>query len=166
MQQDPTDITSREASATDTADVDNVFNEAFKPLRSIYRPTGDAIAHQAERAKEGTRLVAEVKGRIVGTVQFVVHKRHVHVIGLAVRPDFQRMGVARRMIEWIVDQTPSLGHNVVALDTIKETGNVPLFERIGFRVVHEQVATWCVSDDYAEVHDVKMERDVAERLRL
>lgn len=76
-----------------------VSREAFERLRLVYRPTGAAAVLQADRANEGTRLVAEIDNRIVGTVQFDVHRLHVHLIGLAVQPEFQRRGVARNMIE-------------------------------------------------------------------
>jgi GNAT superfamily N-acetyltransferase len=154
------EITIREASVSDSAEVAEVFNAAFTPLRSIYRPTDEAAACQTERIAEGTRIVAEFSRRIVGTVQFVNHKKNVHLIGLAVHPEFQRKGVARYLIEWIVARTPSLGQKV-ALNTIRETGNVPVFERLGFQVVDEEIASWCISDDYLEVHDVKMERITA-----
>jgi GNAT superfamily N-acetyltransferase len=137
----------RVARPDDTAVALEVFNAAFAPLRSIYRPIGEVAARQGERAKEGTRLVAEIERCIVGTVQFAVHEKHVHIIGLAVHPDFQGIGVARCLIKWVVARTPGLGHNIVAVDTIKETGNVAFFEKIGFHVVHENVATWCESDE-------------------
>ena len=161
MQQAQPHITIRQAEDDDTRQVAAVFNAAFAPVRSIYRPTGELAARQAERAKEGTRLVAAVDGQVVGTVQFDCHKEHVHVIGLAVHPEFQRMGIARRMIDWIVAETRSLGHSLVVLDTIKEAGNVPLFEKLGFSVFCEGVTKCFVSEEYPELHEVKMERNVA-----
>lgn len=160
MQQALPQVTIRKATAEDADDVAAVFHAAFAPLRSIYRPTGEVAARQDERAKEGTRLVAEIDRKIVATVQFDSHKEHVHVIGLAVHPDFQRMGIARRLVDWIMTQAPALGHNVVVLDTIKETGNVPLFEKLGFRVFYEGVTTSFVSAKFSELHEVKMERNV------
>ena len=161
MQPTPPNITIRKATRDDAEHVAAIFDAAFAPLRSIYRPTGELVARQAEHAKEGTRLVAEVEEQVVATVQFDGHKEHVHVIGLAVHPDFQRMGIARRMIDWIVTQAPILGHNLVVLDTIKETGNVPFFEKLGFHVFYEGVTTCFVSEEYPELHEVKMKRKVA-----
>jgi len=98
MQPTPPHITIRKATGDDVEHVAAIFAAAFAPLRSIYRPTDEVVARQTEHAKEGTRLVAEVEEQVVATVQFDRHKEHVHVIGLAVHPDFQRMGIARRMI--------------------------------------------------------------------
>ncbi len=71
------------------------------------------------------------------------------------------MGIARRLIDWVADYAPTLGHDLVVLDTIKETGNVPLFEKLGFCVFHEGVTTSFVSDKFPELHEVKMKRSVA-----
>ncbi|WP_232105544.1 GNAT family N-acetyltransferase [Gimesia panareensis] len=135
-----------------------ISEAAFAPLRSIYRPTGAAIARQAERAQMGTRLVAESEGTLAATVQYDQHADHVHVIGLAVHPDYQRRGIAGCLLEEICQRAILLAQPAVVLDTIKETGNVPLFEKLGFRVTHEEVATWCVSETYPVLHEVKMER--------
>lgn len=152
------DILIREATPADAAEVTTVFETAFAPLRSIYRPTDAALACQAERAQTDTRLVAEFDGKIVATVQYDLHAEHVHVIGLAVHPDFQHKGIARRLLDWIYMRAKELELPAVVLDTIRETDNVPLFEKLGFRVVHEETAIWCVSEAYREVHDVKLER--------
>ncbi|WP_278471392.1 GNAT family N-acetyltransferase [Gimesia maris] len=152
------DILIREATPADAAAATTVSETAFAPLRSIYRPTGAALARQAERAQAGTRIVAELDGPIVATVQYDLHADHIHVIGLAVHPDFQRKGIARQLLDWICIQAKKLGQPAVVLDTIRETGNVPLFETLGFRITHEETATWCVSETYQELHVVKLER--------
>lgn len=160
MPDSPADIYVRDARNDDAERVAVTCEAAFAPLRSIYRPKGEAIARQAERVQTGTRLVAELAGTLVGTVQYDLHTRQLHVIGLAVHPDYQRRGVARCLLDEIDQRAVLLGQPVVVLDTIKETGNVPLFEKLGFRVTREEVATWCQSETFSQVHDVKMERIV------
>ena len=158
MPDSPADIYVRDARNDDAERVAVICEAAFAPLRSIYRPTGVAIARQTERSHMGTRLVAEFEGALAATVQYDQHADHVHVIGLAVHPDYQRRGVARCLLGEIDQRAVLLGQPVVVLDTIKETGNVPLFEKLGFRVTHEAVATWCVSETWPVLHEVKMER--------
>lgn len=153
-------IIIREATAGDAEAVTTVARAAFEPLRGIYRPTAEVAARQPERAREGTRLVAEVQGRVAATVQFARHAEHVHVIGLAVHPDYQRRGIARRLLDGIAARAPSLGHRVIVLDTIKETGNVSIFEKLGFRAVGESVTALFESDAFAVLHEVRMERSV------
>ncbi|QDT29532.1 GNAT family N-acetyltransferase [Gimesia panareensis] len=160
MKQTPADIHIRDARSDDAERVAVISEAAFAPLRSIYRPTGATIARQAERAQTGTRLVAEIDGEIAATVQYDQHSDHLHLIGLAVHPDYQRRGIAGCLLEEICQRAILLAQPAVVLVTIKETGNVPLFEKLGFRVTHEEVATWCVSETYPLLHDVKMERVV------
>ncbi len=158
MNPEQSTIAIRTTTSDDEACVARVLEAAFAPLRSVYRPTEEAIARQAEYAREGTRLVAEIDGLVVGTLRFTVHEHHVHLMGLAVHPNYQRRGIARRMIEWVADHAPNLERTTLALSTIKETGTVPLYERLGFRAVREEAAQWCESDVYADLHDVTMER--------
>jgi len=160
MQEKLPKISIREATPNDAMEATDVFEAAFAPLRSIYQPIGNVAAHEARRANEGTRLVAEIETRIVATVQYAVHESHVHIIGLAVHPNFQQMGIARQLIEHIVNLSPSLDRRIVRLDTIKETGNDPLFKRSGFHIVSEQTTSEFTSKRYSQLHEVIMERSI------
>lgn len=155
----------RAATNQDASKVSEVFERAFAPLASIYKPKGDVKLHYHERSKKGTRLVAEIDSKIVGTVQYESHNGHLHIMGLAVQPNFQHNGIASRLIESVCSLAPSLGHNIVRVDTVKETGNVAFFEKIGFSKVRELVATWCISDSYETVHDVIMDMTIKQENR-
>jgi predicted N-acetyltransferase YhbS len=149
-----------EASPGDAAYVAEILDRAFTSLRTIYRPVGEARARQSERYQEGTRLIAQWRSIIVGTCQFVERENHVHLIGLAVLPEYQRQGVARQLIDRVCMLAPRLGYRVVKLDTIRETGNVEVFKKLQFSVVRELVADWCVSDTFPCVNEVIMQRFV------
>ena len=150
----------REAKAEDLLEAKTVHARAFAPLAGIYRFTGDTLARQEERFHDGVRLVALQEGRIVGTMQYRCDARHVHLLALAVLPDFQRLGAGRTLVEHAAHLSPALGHHTLALDTIAETGNVPRFERMGFRVVQTRVAQDCVSERFGTLHLVTMEREL------
>tara|TARA_R110002111_G_scaffold262860_1_gene341968 strand:+ start:85601 stop:86086 length:486 start_codon:yes stop_codon:yes gene_type:complete len=152
------EILIREANSADAADVAAVFKAAFAPVRLIYRPTTETLARQSNHTWEETRLVAELAGQIVATVQFDQHESHLHVLGLAVHPDFQRKGIAGCLLDWISAHASNIGLQSVLLETIKETGNVPVFEKLGFRVIQEQVAAWCVSERHEQLYFVSLER--------
>ncbi len=151
-------LTIRRATDDDADCVAEVVAAAFAPLRSIYRPKPEIASRVAQFTGLSTRIVAELDGRIVATVQFDNHKEHIHVIGLAVLPQFQRLGIARRLLDWIMAQAPALGLSVVVLDTIKETGNVMLFEKLGFHVVQEFATDRFESDRYPQLHETRMKR--------
>mgnify|MGYP002623161100 CR=1 FL=1 len=151
-------VAIRPATSADLDAAWRVYRDAFGPLRAVYRPRGDVEAHERARAALGSRLVAILDGEVVGTVQFEVHARHVHVIGLAVDPRHQRRGIGSLLVEGVAALAPSLGHRVLALDTIRETGNVEVFERMGFRVTGERETPLFESDAFARLHEVLMER--------
>jgi len=156
------DIRVRVAAPADRESARAVSHAAFQSLRAVYRPTGDAVKRQAARTEEGVRWIAERAGVIVGTAQAAEHRDHIHIMGLAVHPDHQRQGIARRLVERLADEASGLGFSVIALDTIRETGNIPLFERLGFSTVSESKAVWCASETDNTLHDVRMERKVGE----
>jgi GNAT superfamily N-acetyltransferase len=120
-----------------------VTASAIATLRHTYRPTAAAIA----RARPSRRLVAVARGEIVGTLEY----DGGHVVGLFVHADHRRRGVARALLA-------ALGPRELSLFTIRETGNVPIFVRLGFAVVREELATDYVSDVYAQLHEVHMLR--------
>ncbi|TWU09010.1 putative acetyltransferase [Symmachiella macrocystis] len=157
----PSRFTIRDANDRDAVAVADIVDTAFQPLRSIYQPTRRTIERQAVHRKKGPRLIGEADGRMVGTVQYDVHPDRLHAIGLAIHPDYQRMGLARLLLQSIEDRARMASRPLVVLNTIQETGNVPIFEKLGFQVVSRVVATWCVSSLHSAVHDVTMQRDVS-----
>jgi len=153
------EIMVRIATAEDIPAAEQVAALATETLRQTYRPMqyGVASPHPAL-----TRLVAEIEGRIVGTVQYGVKGNRLHIVGLMVHPDHRRKGVARAMIESLAGIAPDLGLTHLSLYTIKQTGNVPIFERLGFNTVREDTASWAESDKYASLTDVYMERRITD----
>ena len=98
----------RKVEAKDTHAVERLLQKSFALNRSIYRPKRDVEALQKERMKIGTRLIAELDNKIIGTVRFEEHKGHIHVIGLAVHPAHQRRGIGRSLLKEIVNMAPKL----------------------------------------------------------
>ncbi|WP_372723857.1 GNAT family N-acetyltransferase [Novipirellula sp.] len=154
-------ITIRKATAEDDDAMAAVFHAAFTPLRSIYRPSVHTVARQLLLQKEGTRLVAELDHRVVATVQGDSHEGYLHVIGLAVHPHFQQKGIARRLLDWIESCALTTARTAIVLNTIKETENVPIFEKLGFQIISEAVSDRFESHMYSELHEVKMKRTIS-----
>ncbi|EMI22305.1 GCN5-related N-acetyltransferase domain protein [Rhodopirellula maiorica SM1] len=154
-------ITIRMSTAEDAKAVATVFRVAFAPLRAIYRPSEHTAARQPLGQQEGTRLVAELDQQVVATVQFDSHEDYLHVIGLAVHPQHQQKGIARRLLDWIDSQALSAGRTAIVLRTIEQTGNVPVFERLGFRSIDEGVSDRFESGIYPELYEVKMRRTIS-----
>lgn len=161
MPRERSNFTIRDANDRDAAAVAEVVDAAFEPLRTIYQPTRQTIERQAIHRNHRNRLIGEADGRMAGTVQYDVHPDRLHAMGLAIHPYYQRMGLARLLLQSIEDRARLTGRPLVVLNTIEETGNVPIFEKLGFQVVSRVVATWCVSTLHSAVHDVTLQRDVS-----
>jgi len=151
-------IVLRNAEPQDTAEATAVLHAAFERVREIYRPSIEILAQQTSQVTKRNQLLAEYHGRIVGTVQYVIREDHTHLIGLAVHPEFQRLGIARALIDKIAEWSKQQRIKKLTLVTVTETGNVSLFERLGFRIVSEKTADWCESDLYDQLHETEMER--------
>jgi predicted N-acetyltransferase YhbS len=156
----------RMATPTDADAAGRVEEEAFATVRSIYRPNAAAHANRFAIAPTLERLVAEVDGRIVGTVRFGVFGDRLRVIGLAVLPELRRRGVARALVEELARVAKLKGCRALGLYTVTKTGNVPVFERLGFRVVSEQPDVYSVSPDGGPLTEAYMEREVVRSTAL
>lgn len=111
---------------------------SFSRLRSIYVPTEAARAGAASNANTFTRLVAlDAQGAVVGTLLYRVEEGRVHFRSLAVHSEHRRRGVARYLVEHLSSKAAKASLRAVSLFAVAETGNVAVFERLGFRVVRQ-----------------------------
>lgn len=117
-----------------------VFQIATAALREIYRPKKDVARRTAATYGPLQRLVAWKDGHVVGIVEYVALGSEMYIQGLAVHPDHRRQGVAKALLRHVVAAAQREGKQTLRLSTIKETGNVPIFERLGFAVMRETIA--------------------------
>jgi predicted N-acetyltransferase YhbS len=151
----------RLATPDDEPAAQAVSAAAFAELRSIYRPNAKAHAHRARLETQTARLVAvDEMGRVIGTVKFFREDDGLRLMALAVARDCRRQGVARQLIEHVAGQARAEGRNALKMRTIRETGNVAIFERHGFHVVSEGPDDFMESPTGATLIDVDMRRDV------
>lgn len=153
-------IRVRKAGPDDEEAVRRVGDEAFSALRSIYRPNAAAHASLVAAAPSLDRLVAEDADEIVGTVRFGVSGDRLRVIGLAVDVRHRRRGVARMLTEELVRIAGDRGCRALGLHTVTKTGNVPVFEHLGFHVVSEQLDEYSIGVEGTPLMDAYMERAV------
>lgn len=150
----------REATAADAAGIAKVHDSAIATLRRVYRPLPIRIDRYAARAPHLRRLVALDGDEIVGTVEYeVLPGDRLHLINLGVREDQRKRGVARHIVEAAARIAKAADAHLLSLYTIRETGNVQVFERLGFIVVREGAALDYVSEQ--PLNEVYMERALA-----
>jgi len=155
-------IEIREASEEDQAGIAQVVAEATATLRRVYRPNAGALANRAAMKRSLVCLVAEMDGVIAGTVEYAIEDHVLRVINLGVRESFRRAGIARALVEALAAIARSSGVPSLRVHTVKETGNVPIFERMGFRVTAESEDTYSEGDGGTPLTDVQLRRDVDE----
>lgn len=125
----------REATADDADEVAAICAQMTEFLRQFYSPTDSAYASRAQSQAQRSRLVAVDAGQVVGTVECQRSGDALRVIGLAVHESRRRKGVARALVEHLAARSADTGCRALSISTVTATGNVPIFEALGFGVV-------------------------------
>jgi len=153
-------ITIRPSLPEDSDDIRRVSESAIATLRETYRPNQKALANRKRLSTQLSRLVALVDGKIAGTTQFYVDGEALRIIGLLVHSDYRRQGVARSLVQGMADIARKEGCRFLATRTVKETGNVPVFQRLGFDVLTERPDEYSESDKYRELTEVDFQMNI------
>ena len=131
-------ITVRPPQACDEAEIAEVDRLSTEDLRKVYRPAPAAVELRTSIANRLQRLVATVNDRVVATVQYYFNGDCVAVLELGVHPESRRHGLARALVEELERIGEATGATALTLYTIRQTGNVAIFESLGFSVESEQ----------------------------
>lgn len=147
----------RPATAEDVAAAEEVARQAYAAMWQIYHPKEDFVLPTVAGS---VRLVAEIGNTIVGTVTYAPIDDRLHLRRLAVDATFRRQGITRAFVEHVSERVKEAQLRALSLYTIEQTGNVPIFERLGFQRVHEVPANWAISTCGEELREVFMEKEV------
>jgi len=139
----------RPALPADAEAIARVDASGTRTLRAVYRPTPAAIAGGRALRAGCETLVAELDGELVGVVRLRGDgdgdgdgDDTLQLFGLFVDEAHRRRGVARALVAAARERD----YARIALHTIAETGNVPIFERLGFVTVAVQPADDVIGD--------------------
>ena len=130
-------IEIRAAQPEDANDLNILHGHMNAVLRKTYRPTKAGLLNRARISKGAHCLIACAEGKVVGTVQYYHYDACLRLMGLGVHQDYRRQGIARKLIEHVCRLSEQHRCSAVGLSTIRETGNISVFERLGFQVVVE-----------------------------
>ncbi|ADJ47024.1 acetyltransferase [Amycolatopsis mediterranei S699] len=159
-------ITIRTARADDEAALARLDERTWTPAVSPAPapPPGTPFFDDGTRPEDV--LVAEHGGAVAGYVRLgegfgIPAHRHVAVIGgLAVDPERQRLGIARRLVDAAVAEARQRGARKVTLRVLgHNTGARRVYERCGFVV--EGVLRGEFRIDGQDVDDILMARSLA-----
>ena len=150
----------RELLPSDAEGAHVVAQRAQKALRAVYRPSAELVRSNQAKVDCRHRLVAVHSRQIVGTVSYDQRGDRIHLQSLAVDPEWQRRGIGRALIAYLVELARSRGASRLSLYTVVETGNVPVFQRFGFRVVSTEPACGFEAVGAADINEAYMEMTI------
>ena len=146
----------RPAAAGDVEVIRELGERAFSTVRHVYKPNARALESRSRLALEC--LIAFSDGVPAGVVQWVFEDDTLRMIGLAVVPEQRRRGIARGFVERLSHIASERGCRALTLHTVVQTGNVAVFERLGFHVIEERPDAYSVSPNGEPLTEAYMER--------
>lgn len=154
-------ITVRPYLPADAQAVEHIVTACTRELRKVYRPSADKPPASPDTVPAIERVVAiDDAGTIVGVAEFAPRTSALYAQGIAVAPDYRRRGVAGALLKHIAALAANRQIPQVELATIKETGNVGIFLRLGFFVVEERLSERFTGADGQAVTEVMLKRHV------
>ncbi|MBA3997863.1 MAG: hypothetical protein C0489_04085 [Candidatus Accumulibacter sp.] len=152
----------RSFAAIDTEPVGLIVSSCTHELRMIYAPKPDAGTDAGsvfQSRHRSSRIVAvDDAGTIAGVAECVGRAAALYVQGIAVAPTHRRCGVATNLLAHCASLAASAELPFLEIATIKETGNVEIFLRLGFIVIDERVSECFWSYDRQPVTEVRLRR--------
>ena len=131
-------------------------NTVFAELRNIYRPTALAQQNKMTSADDWSYFGYYSQQRLIAVVCVKLNGDTLHLSALAVASTSRRKGVARHLISEVQQMFPHA--NQVSVWCVEQTGNVNVFESLGFKVVERIVS------DYFELTNTSDEKAIEVRL--
>lgn len=131
---------------------------SFESVRHIYQLLPEANSNRTLNPDSSVVLIAITDGIMSATLRYFIDDDRLHIIGLAVHPEFRRCGLCRALIRNLTEIGKHHHLRALSLSTIKETGNQEVFEKLGFEVLLEYKAENLYSVQGNTLHEVYMER--------
>lgn len=147
------DITVRVALPEGQAGADEAWSSAMETLRQTYRPVPGFLDGWTPPS-DLTRIVALIDGRVAGTTMYYTEDDRLHIMRFGTHADLRGLGVGRAMVDFLQEIARNKGFRCLSVYTVKECGVVPVYEKLGFRVISEEPAKCAESDTYESLTDV------------
>ena len=153
------EVNIRRAIREDAGDISRLLLEAFGAIRERYSPEGFADVTPDEekvagRFAEGALWVAEVEGRVVGTVSLSTQPEGLYVRSMAVLPEFEGRGIGHRLLDALQEYAAGTGVERIFLYTLPfQFGARELYEKHGYTWVRDTPA-----EEWYGVPGLEMER--------
>jgi ribosomal protein S18 acetylase RimI-like enzyme len=133
------EVEIRPAVKDDAGAILKCLAAAFEPYRAEYSPAAfaDTVLDEETvlvRFLQMHILVATVSGDVVGTISGACHGGEGHLRGMAVLPEWRRLGVAAKLLAAIESYLSARGCNRITLDTtLPLQAAMKFYEKNGYR---------------------------------
>jgi len=122
----------REFSINDYDALIILWNDAQLPFKPKGRDKRDKIEYELKQGRN-IFLIAEINGKIVGSVFGTHDGRKGWINRLAVSPEFQKQDIAKKLIAEVEDRFSELGIDIIAcLVEDWNTKSLQVFEKLGY----------------------------------
>lgn len=148
----------RAARAADVAAMRQVQSVAFAQNRTVYRPKPTARAVLGGKDPQVVCLVATCGPEVIGNACYWRQGLECHLGAVAVRPEHRGRGVARMLLGAIEQTCRHQGMTTLVLKTIRQAGQVPFYEHLGFLVTAEREPDWCESVTGQPLQEVELRK--------
>ena len=123
----------REFSIKDYDSLITLWNNAQLPFKPKGRDKRDKIEYELKQGRD-IFLVAEINGKLVGSVFGTHDGRKGWINRLAVSPEFQRQNIAKKLIAEVEDRFSEIGIDIIAcLVEDWNTKSLQVFEKLGYK---------------------------------
>ena len=141
----PVSLIVRPATDHDLPNLQPVNLSAKETLRKFYHR--HESVPQLEEYHPTTLVIAEIHGQLVGRCEYRILGNELYFLALGVLEGHRRQGVLRKMFEFFESLAMLEKCEKITCETIAETGNREIFEKLGMNVVRSSPSAKYVAPD-------------------
>lgn len=104
---------------------------------SFPTPWPKRVFEREIRSQKSYNRAVRFGGMVVGYIVTWTIYDEVHILNIAVHPDFRKMGIGERMLRDCVCYSSECGLKYALLEVrVSNTGAINLYEKLGFKTIH------------------------------
>lgn len=145
----------RQSTEHDLKNLQPVNSSAKETLRKFYQRI-ESIQQLEDFPT--TLIVAEINGQLVGRCEYRIISNELYFLSLGVLGSYRKQGVLRKMFEFLESIAAREICKKITCETIEETGNREIFEKLGMIVVSKRQSMKYVAPDGSPVCELFMEK--------
>lgn len=143
----------RLATDDDSRNLQPINSSAKETLRKHYQRIESVM--QIEDFPT-TLVIAETKGQLVGRCEYRINYKELYFLSLGVLISYRKQGVLRKIFEFLESVAKQEKCNRITCETIEETGNREIFEKLGMVVSNRSRSMKYHAPDGGPVHEILM----------